>query len=209
MHSESNSPFVARAKLYAEKHGYGFLVPTASCTINGIPASWLKIALLRHAMMQETPGALDDGWILWLDPLALITNTSIRVESFLSSTIGQRVLLAVGADAQPPVLANVGVMLARKSNAGAQLLDTVWKAGVMRGFDKDDAYYWDQNAIAYLLERGMNKREFSYWMRAMRVLPHRSLSSFMRQGQQRDLYMGHWRRGDFIALMTGVLRDDA
>lgn len=55
----------------------------------------------------------------------------------------------------------------------------------------------------------MSKSEFAYWHHSMRVLPHRTLSSFMRPGQDKDLLGGHWRRGDFIALLTGVTASEA
>lgn len=204
------TPFEVRARQYAEKQGYGFLRPGKSCTIPKLPRAWLKHALLRHVMLDQTPGHDDDdGWILWLDPVALITNLDTRVESFIAGSAAENALMLVSSDAMPPVIANVGVLLARKSAAGAELIDTIWNVGLSKGWDKEMAYYWDQNVINYLLERGMSKREFGYWMQSLRVLPHRSLSSFMRSGAKKDLVAGHWKRGDFIALITGPSEDQA
>lgn len=135
MHKDPDGgPFVPRAKRYAEARGYGFLVPNSACDLPDVPKSWHKLALLRMAMMEEAPGAeASHGWLLWLDSIALVTNLDVRVESFVTTESAQKALLLVGADAQPPFLANVQVLLARKSFAGARLIDSIWKAGVMRG----------------------------------------------------------------------------
>ncbi len=51
-------------------------------------------------MLQDGRRPNNDGWILWLDPLALITNLEMRVEKFLTSEVGKRSLLVLGSDAQ-------------------------------------------------------------------------------------------------------------
>jgi hypothetical protein len=37
---------------------------------------------------------------------------------------------------------------------------------------REDAPYWDQNALIYLLDRAMRKREFSYWLEVIHIPFH-------------------------------------
>jgi hypothetical protein len=206
----SDSVFFNAAKSYARARGYGFLVPGSSCTeaLKHLPLSWRKLALLKLALSRGKKNKKQqDGWILWLDPLALVTNTDFQLETLISGPMGKVGTLMVGQDAQPPYLLNVGVLLAKISPQSIDVIESIWQCGRMKGWTGQETYYWDQNALTHLTERGMVYSEFGYWLNSIRLLPHRVLSSFMRQDRssvERDLGSGHWRVGDFVALMTGV-----
>lgn len=206
---DASNPFAQAAEQYAIQRGYGFAAPTRECVAAAtarMPISWQKIAFLWEAAAQGL-----DGWVLWLDPLALVTNMETKLEVILKGPPGRKANLLVGQDAQPPYLLNVGVLLVRMGKQGADLLETIWRCGVVKQWTGPQSFYWDQNALTYLTEHGMSHAEFWYWHSGIRLLPHRVISSFMRQGGSvdSDLKSGHWRQGDFIALMTGVNRENA
>ena len=217
MTPKSDTIFFDAAKEYAKKRGYGFLVPSEGCeeAYKWLPSSWRKIAYLKLAanQLQNPKKEKKSGWVLWLDPLALVTNNDFELEKLIRGPFsGEGGVLLVGQDAQPPYMINVGVLMAKVSPESVAVLETVWQIGLMKGWTGPESYYWDQNALTYLTEKGMRFDEFRFWLTAIRPMPHRILSSFMRQDRssvERDLATGHWHHGDFIALMTGVDKKDA
>lgn len=132
---------------------WNFLLCSASCN-SELPKSWQKIALLKAAiekLSQSEAGKKAkksrNVWILWLDPVALVTNDEFRLQSVVDGPAGSGTLL-VGQDAQvvtfflwcssflmilqPPYLLNVGVLVAKVSDQSLALLESVWRCGVMR-----------------------------------------------------------------------------
>ncbi len=213
MMNVASSIFFDTAKSYARIRGYGFLAPSSSCdeALKNIPASWRKIAYLKMVVdweekKKKKKSISQDSWVLWLDAQALVTNSEFELEKIIRGPMGNGNIL-IGQDAQPPYLLNVGTMLAKINPNLSNLLESIWRCGMMNNWINSDSYYWDQNAFTHLAEKGMIHAEFSYWLNSIKLVPHRQLFSFHRQDKSsvdRDLKSAHWRPGDFVASISGI-----
>ena len=210
---DENSPFVKSALEYCKKQGYGMINPFQSCFDKmDIAKSWRKIGLVKFVIeFLVKKKANRGGWVLWLDENALITNLSKDVESIVTGPIaGPKGLLLLGQDPRPPYLVNSNVFLAKVARATLRLIDSIWGVAGLKNWR--DSAFWEQNAIAYLLDQGRREREYAYWHDRIRPVPHRVLLSVMRHDEvsvKHDFRGGHWRPGDFIALIGGVSRAEA
>ena len=207
--TSGDSIFFETAKKYATERGYGFLIPSESCQrkVASLPSSWRKIFYLRAAMTPKRR-----GWILWMDPNSLVTNMEYELEELTKGPVAKNALLMVGQDVQPPYLLNVGTLFAKSCPKSRELLESIWQCGLMKQWTGPDSFYWDQNAISHLVESGLRHKEFSFWLKSIRMLPQRVLGSFMRQDAssvQRDIGNCHWRPGDFAALISGIGNEEA
>ncbi|CAJ2511598.1 Uu.00g072230.m01.CDS01 [Anthostomella pinea] len=79
-----NSPYIKSIRenrsRYAEKHGYGTLLTSASdYDLKGSPASWSKVVAMRHAITKYP----DCKYLWYLDQNAFIMNPYLKVEDFV------------------------------------------------------------------------------------------------------------------------------
>lgn len=225
--AHDDAPWVRRAQRYAQRWGYGLavldsnqmgaecidagraLVDAFGAPLSGVVApSWSKLAALKHLLMHETlvaPG----GWVLWLDKQAFITNASVSLAELVARH-SERHALLLGQDTKEPHLLNVGAMLVRKVEATVPILESIWRMGHLHGWLQMAGYFWDQNAWDRIVELLQHfPTQYALWEQHVRLLPQRVLFSMYRTDNVRDLRAGHWRRGDFIAMCSGLAREAA
>lgn len=211
---DDSGPFQDAAVEYCRANNYGLVTASRQCFHLSFPSHWGKVALLKH-LLTDYRKVIGSGWMFWLDEHALITNTSYRLESIVSRFHRKRdeVRLMVGIDVQPPYLVNCNLWLlnCRHAEQSVALLDSLWAVAGAHNWQGSDPY-WDQNSLNHVVDLGRKEREYEFWARRILLLPHGVLGKFMRQSASidADLIAGHWRRGDFVALMgSGVVKHDA
>lgn len=165
-------------KHYCEKHGYDYIEVT-NCNCGRHPV-WEKIFLLKERLK-------DYDYLFWCDCDAIITNNSIKLESFICN---QDLIITHDLFGL-----NAGVFLIKNSEWSKNYLNKVWDAcGTIPSIYK--SYGGDQSAMEY-----MAKGEDSH----IKVVNQCIFNSYKNSLYDRSYNEKiDWEPGDFILHLPGI-----
>eukprot|EP00898_Chlorokybus_atmophyticus_P002501 jgi/Chlat1/3251/Chrsp22S03514 len=122
---------------YAARHGYRY------CELNATPdplrpLAWGKVPALLMLLPRVT-----DGWVLFMDADAIITNHDVKLEKFLNlpgySSVGKDLILT--SDFDNPVFSVSPVTAAASINTGVFLIrNSKWSLSMLRSLYNDFPY---------------------------------------------------------------------
>lgn len=174
----------------------------------------LRAALWGGAIRnRRTPPGLDSGrhsskWIVWLESDAWITNTSISLDSIVTSTVQQGTKepsVIVSRDAQGNL--NTGVAFIKMSTYGLQFLSELIQC---KETERSNWYVdvWHDNGCAILLHNQQKK-----WKEEIHVSSGKAFNAYpfisweekaVIPCQKSECFLGYWGPGDFIAHFAGM-----
>jgi mannan polymerase II complex MNN10 subunit len=164
-------------KNYCEKHGYDYIEVT-NCNCGRHPV-WEKILLLKERLDKY-------DYLFWCDCDAIITNSSIKLETFVSN---QDLVIAYDLFGL-----NAGLFLIRNSEWSRNYLKQVWNICGTAPFNKD--YGGDQAAMNYLT-RGEDLH--------VKIVSQRLFNSYKNSFYNRPYdEKVDWQPGDFILHLPGI-----
>lgn len=177
-------------KDYAEKYHYSYRVYDHSFDTNR-PEEWSKIV----ALMQQI-GKTSHEWLMWIDDDIMITNPSIKLESFVAKYPHYDLIIA--KDALVPM--NNGIFLIRNNNWAKKFLMDVWITGAYRNLLTRGESLLEQQTMTDLYDQ---KKEYKD---KIVIIPQRELNSFLRSAKDYpdDPQESKWQPGDFVAHITGT-----
>lgn len=157
---------------YTDKHNYkllSFIITGAECSIR--PPSWWKVMNLLYCMKQMP----EVDWFMWIDTDAIIVNSDIQIESFLTDESD----FIVGSDNNG---INAGVFFIRNTTTAREFLQEVWNQTQFLQHP-----HWEQQAIKHVL---------TYYPITFSVVTNQSFNTYPEQ------YFPHcpnlYKEGDFV-----------
>lgn len=171
-------------KLYAEKHGYTFILGNEEFWDRSRPIAWSKVPFLLHWLSK-----IPEGELLWLsDADVYITNMEKTVEEQMVPLLPADKDLLMSFDACGHI--NSGNILMR---------NTAWTRGYWkRVFEQEDCIYhiwWENAAMIKLME--MNESDRS---KIEVSKEHKRFNAYLMGLEGEPL----WEQGDFLVHFAGV-----
>ena len=171
-------------KLYAEKHGYTFVLGNEEFWDRSRPIAWSKVPFLLHWLSK-----IPEGEILWLsDADVYITNMEKTVEEQMVPLLPAEKDLLMSLDACGHI--NSGNILMRNT----PWTRDYWK----RVFEQEDCIYhiwWENAAMIKLMELNESDR------RKIEVSKqHKRFNAYLMGFEGEPL----WEQGDFLVHFAGV-----
>lgn len=184
---------VESVRLYAEKHGYDFMVRDTPYEIPdkiykpGIKQpNWQKLFWIRDLL-----DSTDSEYVAWLDDDILVTNPNISLEAIMQLEPGKDFYISCDKLTGNFIFPfrqylNSGVFVVKNNAAGRQILDAA-----IATYYTHEGWYWapfnDQTAIEYVYFTGYGQN--------FGVLPHGILQTIDSSGE--------WESGDFLCHLAG------
>ncbi|ORX89786.1 hypothetical protein K493DRAFT_305473 [Basidiobolus meristosporus CBS 931.73] len=182
-------------RLYADRHGYEYLMTNVTSHANGKAPSWYKIEALYNAFRQHP----DKQWFWWLDIDTLIMELDVRVEDLLAKEIEQT------STSTKDILISwdcfgltMGSFMLRNTDWNRRLLFRM-KESLPPGSDK--VMFGEQRYLQSIFNLGEDMAEKFYF------IPPRKISAALQRPcelydkNSREIY--DFQRGDFLIHFSG------
>lgn len=184
---QSVAPCIESQRLYAERHGFDYLLVAEKPPRFERPIPWMKIALIARL--------LGDGYqrIFFMDGDAMITDGAVSVESYFETLkrTGKSILLTEDGRG-----VNTGVMFVNNGPAALRLMDMVWSYDVEVNHST-----WEQHAMNVLLN---TYPEFRAQLEIDPVSRHFNSFPIERRQVIPTADDQIWAKGDFVCHLAGM-----
>ena len=186
---------------YASLNGYSVEYFDKNIDINYGPM-WQKTLAVKKVLDKNIY-----DYVVWIDDDMYITNTSIKIEDFISLTDKDIILSRDVFSSDADLYINSGIFIIKNNIIGNGFInDTIDNYGLMNGSFKYKVYH-EQSVMTYLF--------FTNYQKDIEVLPFNVMQSFNDLGMFKDFYdifsnekmSRDWREGDFISHFAGYSKD--